>query len=118
MSRVKRGPTVKQRHKKLLASVKGYRGSRNRSIRKAQESFLHSGEYAFAGRKLKKRNFRSLWINRISTNSKKLGVNYRDFIHGMKLKKILLNRKVIANLVAEDIESFNNLVRFSQNKGI
>lgn len=110
MTRVKRGITVKRKHKDLLKQARGYRGSRSRLIKRAHESVLHAGEYAFMGRKLKKRDFRNLWIIRISEACKKLDYSYKDFIFNLKQKKILLNRKMLSELVVSDFETFKKVV--------
>lgn len=110
MARVKRGVTSRRKHHKLLGLAKGYRGSRSRSIKRAHESVLHSGEYAFKGRKMRKRDFRRLWITRISESTKQLGMPYKDLIHNLKDKNILLNRKMIADLVVNDFNTFKKLV--------
>ncbi len=110
MARVKRGIVVKRKHKDLLEQAKGYRGSRSRLIKRAHEAVLHSGEYAFTGRKLRKRDMRALWINRISQACKSLDFSYKDFIYQLKIKKILLNRKILAKLVVEDFDTFKKVV--------
>lgn len=110
MARVKRGIGVKRKHKKMLRQAKGYRGSRSRSFKRAHESVLHSGEYAFAGRKLKKRDMRRQWITRISQASKQLGVSYSVFLRGLKKNKIGLNRKMLADLVVSDFDIFKKVV--------
>lgn len=110
MARVKRGVEVRRKHKQMLELAKGYRGSRSRSIKRAHEAVLHSGEYAFAGRKNKKRDMRRLWITRISQQTKQLGVSYSDFISGLKKNKIGLNRKMLAELVVSDLNAFKKVV--------
>lgn len=110
MARVKRGIVVKRKHKKMLEMAKGFRGSRSRLFKRAHEAVLHAGEYAYAGRKLKKRDMRSLWITRIGYASKSLGLSYNTLIHNLKKHKILLNRKMLGFLVTEDIEAFKKVV--------
>lgn len=110
MARVKRGIVVKRKHKALLEAAKGYRGSRSKIVKRAHEAVLHAGEYAFMGRKLKKRDLRSLWINRINQAVKKLGYTYHEFIFKLKEKKILLNRKIMADLVITDFTAFKKVV--------
>ncbi len=114
--RIKRGTQVKQKHKRLLEAAKGYTGTRSRLVRRAKEAVLHSGVYAFHGRKLKKRDMRSLWIIRISEASKSLGIPYKSLIHGLKTKKIELNRKILADLVVSDINTFKNIVEQVKTK--
>lgn len=105
--RVKRGVSSHSKHKKLLGTTKGYRMTKNRLIRVAREAYLHAGEYAYAGRKLKKRDFRRLWITRISEAAKLRGLSYSSFIHKMKEAHIELDRKILANLVVEDPDVFD-----------
>lgn len=116
MARVKRGVVVKRKHKKFLNLAKGYRGTKSRIFKKAHEAVLHAGEYAFTGRKLKKRDMRNLWITRIGMASKQLGTSYKDLIHGLKLRKIELNRKMLALLVVEDFETFKKVVEKSKHE--
>lgn len=110
MARVKRGVEAGRKHKQTLALAKGYRGARSRSVRRAHEAILHAGDYAFAGRKNKKRDLRRLWITRISAATKRLGVSYSDFISGLRKNKIGLNRKMLADLVVNDFETFRKVV--------
>lgn len=110
MARIKRGVASHARHKKLLNQTKGYRMTRRRLIKVAHEAVLHAGEYAFMGRKLKKRNFRQLWITRINGALKTLGVSYSKFIAGLKKANIQLDRKILAELIAEDFETFKKVV--------
>lgn len=104
--RVKRGVATHAKHKKLLRATKGYRMTKRRLPRVAREAYLHAGEYAFAGRKLKKRDFRRLWITRISEAVKLRGLSYSSFVHKLKEADIELDRKVLADLVVEDPEAF------------
>ncbi|KKS98368.1 MAG: 50S ribosomal protein L20, large subunit ribosomal protein L20 [Candidatus Gottesmanbacteria bacterium GW2011_GWA2_43_14] len=108
--RIKRGITSHRRHKKLLESVKGYRMSKRRLIKSATEAHLHAGAYAYQGRKKKKSDFRKLWIIRITAAVRSEGISYSQFIHKMKLKKISLDRKILALLVREDPETFKAVV--------
>ena len=86
--RVKRGLVSHRKHKKLLSLTKGYRGTKSKLIRVAHEAALHAGEYAFAGRKNKKRDFRRLWITRISEATKQEGISYSRFIAGLSKNNI------------------------------
>lgn len=110
MTRVKRGVIVGKRHKKILKMAQGYRGARSRVFKRAHEAVLHSGEYAFAGRKRRKREIRRLWISRINAAVGKIGVSYRDFINGLKKNKIELNRKILAELAVDDFAVFKKIV--------
>lgn len=108
--RVKRGVTSHAKHKKIFRANKGYRMTKRRLIRVAKEAYLHAGEYAFAGRRNKKRDFRRLWILRISEAVKKEGLNYSRFIKKLKDAKITLDRKMLAILVSDHPEAFQAIV--------
>ena len=110
MARVKRGMISRQRHKKIFELNKGYRMTRRRLIKVASESALHAGEYAFAGRKNKKRDFRRLFITRINGACENLGLSYSQFIAGLKKAKIALDRKILAELISSDFETFKKVV--------
>ena len=110
MARVKRGVTTRARHKKVLKTTAGYRMTRHRLIKVAKEAALHAGEYAFAGRKLKKRDFRRLWIIRINGALKNFGLSYSQFIANLKKGNIALDRKILADLVVEDPKTFQAVV--------
>lgn len=110
MARVKRGVVSRRKHNKLFDSVKGYRGTKNRLVRKAKESSLHAGQYAFHGRKLRKQNFRSLWIVRIGEAAKAEGLSYSVFMDKLKKANITLDRKILSNLVTEDPTTFKYIV--------
>jgi len=108
--RVKRGVATHAKHKKLFQANKGYRMTKRRLTRVAMQAHLHSGEYAFAGRKLKKRDFRRLWITRISEAVKQNGLSYSMFIHKLKAANITVDRKILADLVLENPETFTAIV--------
>lgn len=110
MTRVKRGITSRAKHNRLLKAVKGYRGTKSKLVSVAREAFLHAGQYAYHGRKLKKRDFRRLWILRISEAVKKEGLSYSRFIEALKKAKIELDRKILSELTIKDPESFSAIV--------
>lgn len=110
MTRVKRGLVAHRKHKKLLALNRGYRGTKSRLVKVAKEASLHAGEYAFQGRKNKKRDFRRLWITRISEAVKLEGISYSKFMDGVTKKKIGLDRKILSDLVLNDNETFKKIV--------
>lgn len=110
MARIKRGTVSKRKHNKVLALTKGYRGVRGKLIRKAHEQLLHSGEYAFHGRKLRKRDMRALWILRISQAVKQEGISYSKFINKLKKENILLDRKILDQLLTTDPQTFKFIV--------
>lgn len=107
--RVKRGVTSRAKHNKLFRANKGYRMTKRRLTSVATEAYLHAGEYAFAGRKNRKRDFRTMWILRISEAVKLRGLSYSSFIHKMKAANIELDRKTMANLIVEDPSVFDSI---------
>ena len=110
MARVKGAMMTRKRRNKVLKAAKGYWGSKSKHFKMAKQAVMKSGNYAFAGRKMKKRDFRSLWITRISAQAKVNGMNYSTFMHGLKLAGIDLNRKMLAELAVSDKEAFAALV--------
>lgn len=110
MARVKRGTISRKRHKKLLDLTKGYRGTKSKLVKVAQEAALHAGAYAYHGRKLRKRDFRALWIIRIGEAVKKEGVSYSVFINNLKKAQIQLDRKVLSEILLNDPETFKKIV--------
>jgi large subunit ribosomal protein L20 len=110
MARVKGAIMSRKRRKKILKLAKGYWGGKSRLFRTANQAVMKSLTYAYVGRKLKKRDFRSLWITRISAASKINGINYSRFINGLKKADITLNRKILADLAVNDAKSFSALV--------
>ncbi len=110
MARIKRAVMTRKRRNKILKAAKGYWGSKSKHFKMAKQAVMKSGNYAFIGRKLKKRNFRSLWITRISAQAKVCGINYSKFMHGLKIAGITLNRKMLAELAVSDKDAFAALV--------
>lgn len=110
MARIKRGVTSHKKHKKLLKLAKGYRGVRSKLVRRAKESVLHAGAYAFAGRKQRKRDMRKLWIVQLGNAVRSEGLSYSRFIKGLKDKNILLDRKILAELAVNHPEDFKKIV--------
>lgn len=108
--RVKRGLVSKRKHNKLKALTKGYRGTKSRLVKMQHEAALHAGAYAFHGRKLKKRDIRSLWIIRIGEAAKKEGLSYSEFMGKLKKGKIEIDRKILSELVLNDSETFKKIV--------
>ena len=106
MARVKGAMMTRKRRKNILKAAKGYWGSKSKHFKMAKQAVLKSGNYAFAGRKMKKRDFRSLWITRISAQAKVCGMNYSTLMHGLKLAGIDLNRKMLAEIAVADKEAF------------
>ena len=106
MARVKGGIMSHKRRKKVLKLAKGYYGARHRLFRTAKEAVMKSGRYAFIGRKQKKRDFRRLWITRISAGCKLNGMNYSTFMNGMKKSGVSLNRKMLSEMAIHDAAGF------------
>ncbi len=111
MVRVKGGVNTRRKHKRILALAKGYWMTRNRQIRKAYEAVLHAGQYAFAGRKLRKRNMRELWITRINAALHERGTKYSAFFNALKKGGIQLDRKVLSALAVEYPQAFDAVVQ-------
>ena len=109
MPRAKRGNKRTERRKKILKLAKGYRGTKSKLYRSAKESIERGLNFAYTGRKLKKRDFRSLWIVRIGAAARLNGLNYSQFMHGLKVAGIELDRKVLADLAANSPEAFAEL---------
>lgn len=110
MARVKGAMMTRKKHKKILKLAKGYFGGKSKLYRTANQAVMKSLAYAFVGRKLKKRDYRALWITRISAEAKVNGINYSRFINGLKKAGIDLNRKVLAELAVSDKAAFAALV--------
>jgi large subunit ribosomal protein L20 len=100
-----------RRHRKVLAQAKGYRQARHSRIQTAKEAVLHAGAYAYAGRKLKKRDLRSLWIARVGAATRLAGVSYSKFIAGLKKEKIEVDRKILSSIAIEDPKVFSQIVK-------
>ena len=110
MARIKGAVTTRKRHKKILKLAKGYRGGKSKLYRTAKQAVMKSLVYAYIGRKQKKRNFRQLWIARISAAAKSNGMNYSRFMNGLKKAGIEMNRKMLSEIAISDAEAFKALV--------
>lgn len=108
--RLKRGTVSRRKHKKLFAGNKGFTGTKNRLIRDAKEAALHAGQYAYHGRKLRKRDNRALWITRIGEAAKREGVSYSVLINKLKKANVELDRKILNDLVQNDPDTFKQIV--------
>ncbi len=106
MARVKGAMMTRKRRKSVLKAAKGYWGSKSKHFKMAKQAVMKSGNYAFAGRKMKKREFRALWIARISAQAKVCGMNYSTLMHGLKVAGIDLNRKMLAEIAVSDKDAF------------
>ena|SRR3990167_6039801 len=110
MVRIKAGTTTRKHHKKVLKLAKGYWMTRHKQFKKAKEAVLHAGQYAFVGRKDKKRDFRNLWILRINAAVRPLNITYSSFINNLKSKNIDLDRKMLAKIAVEYPKVFEKIV--------
>jgi large subunit ribosomal protein L20 len=110
MTRVKSGIITKKKHKKVLKLAKGYWMTRHKQFKKAKEAVLHAGEYAFTGRKDKKRDFRRLWIIRLNAAVRQLGMKYSQFIRLLKDKKVELDRKILSEIAVSYPKVFAKIV--------
>ena len=110
MARVKRGVTAHAKHKKVLEQAKGFYGRRKNTIRTAKAAVDKAGQYAYRDRKVRKRNFRSLWIQRINAAVRAEGITYNRFIQGLHLAGIELDRRALAELAVSDPEAFKAIV--------
>ncbi len=110
MARVKGALSTRKRHKKILKLAKGYRGAKSKLYRVANQAVMKSLSYAYVGRKLKKRDFRSLWITRISAACKMNDINYSRFMNGLKKANIEINRKMLSEIAISDPQAFTQLV--------
>ena len=110
MARIKGALATRKRRNKMLKLAKGYWGAKSKHFKMAKQQVMKSGNYAFAGRKMKKRDFRRLWITRISAQAKVNGMNYSTFMNGLKKAGVTLNRKMLAEIAVNDAKAFTALV--------
>lgn len=116
MPRVKRGVVARRRHKKILKLAKGYFGAKSKLFRPANEQVMKSLAYAYAHRRLRKRDFRKLWIARINAAARMNGLSYSTFIHGLKQAGVEINRKMLADLAVNDAKAFSELANIAKSK--
>jgi large subunit ribosomal protein L20 len=109
MARVKRGVVARRRHKKILSKARGYYNARRKVFRVAKQAVTRAAQYAYIGRKQKKRQFRSLWIVRINAAARQFGLSYSRLINGLKKAEISMDRKVLADLAVHDIAAFGKI---------
>jgi large subunit ribosomal protein L20 len=114
MARVKRGVNAKKRHKKVLKQAKGYYGAKSKLYRPANQAVMKSLNYAYIGRKQRKRDFRKLWITRINAAARLNGMSYSTFINGLKKANIEVNRKMLSEMAIHDPEGFTKLVEIAK----
>ena len=115
MARVKGAMMTRKRRNKVMKMAKGYWGSKSKHFKMANQAVMKSLTYAYTGRKLKKRDFRSLWITRISAACKMNGMNYSTFMHGLKVKGIEINRKMLSEMAINDAVAFTALCDLARN---
>ena len=116
MARVKGGLGAKKRHNRTLKLAKGYRGARSKQYRVAKQSVMRALTSSYAGRKERKRQFRQLWIARINAAARLNGLSYSQFMHGLKLANVDLNRNVLADMAVTDATGFAKLVEVAKSK--
>ena len=116
MARVKGAMMTRKRRNKILKLAKGYWGSKSRHYKMANQAVMKSLTYAYTGRKLKKRDFRQLWITRINAGAKMNGMNYSSFMNGLKKAGIAINRKMLAELAVNDAAAFAKLAELAKSK--
>ena len=116
MARVKRGVTARAKHKKILNAAKGYYGARSRVFRVAKQAVIKAGQYAFRDRRVKKREFRAIWTQRINAAAREYGLSYSKFIHGLTLAGIAIDRKVLSELAISDKPAFAKIVEAAKAK--
>ena len=109
MARVKRGVVARRRHKKIISRAKGYYNARRKVFRVAKQAVIKAGQYAYIGRKQKKRQFRALWIVRINAGARQYGLSYSRLMNGLKKANITVDRKVLADIAVHDIAAFGAL---------
>jgi len=110
MARVKRGTMTRKRHNEVLQQAKGYRGAKHRLFRQAHEAVMHAGQYAYRDRRQRKRDFRRLWIIRITAACKLNGIAYNRFIEGLTKAGVAVDRKILADLAVSDAAAFTLMV--------
>lgn len=116
MARVKGGLNAKKKHNRVLKLAKGYRGARSKQYRVAKQSVMRALTSSFAGRKERKRQFRSLWIARINAAARMNGLSYSKFMYGLKLANVDINRKILSELAINDAEGFASLAEVAKSK--
>lgn len=116
MARVKSGMVTRRRHKRILKLARGYRGSKHRLFRTAKQQVMKSYMYAYRDRRVRKRDFRRLWIQRINAAARMNGLSYNKFMHGLKLAGVEVNRKMLADLAVADSKAFSELASVAKEK--
>ena len=116
MARVKKAINARKKHKKILKLAKGYFGAKSKQYRAANQAVMKSLRYAYVGRKLRKRDFRRLWITRINAEARNNGMSYSRLINGLKLAGVQVNRKILADMAVNDKAAFAGMVNVAKGK--
>jgi len=116
MARIKGGMNARRKHNRVLKLAKGYRGARSKQYRIAKQSVMRAMTSAFAGRKQRKRDMRSLWITRINAAARLNGLSYSKFMYGLKLAEVEINRKMLAEMAVNDADGFATLAELAKSK--
>ena len=116
MARIKGGLNARKKHNRILKLAKGYRGARSKQYRVAKQAVMRALATAYSGRKQRKRQFRRLWIARINAAARMNGISYSQFMHGLKLAGVEVNRKMLAELAVNDAEGFKTLAELAKSK--
>jgi len=114
MPRVRPGRATRRRHKRILRAAKGYRGTRSKLFRVAKQAVIKAGQYAYRDRRVKKREFRALWVTRVSAACTSRGISYSHFIGGLRRANVFLNRKMLSEVAIADAPAFDKLVEFAR----
>lgn len=114
MAKIKHSVATRRRKKRLLKKAKGFWGDRSKQYQQARRTLMHALVYAYRDRKIKKRNFRQLWIARINAACRAAGITYSQFIKGLKKAKVVINRKILAELAVKDSQAFKKLVEIAK----
>jgi len=114
MARVKRGTMTRKRHNRVLKAAEGYYGARRRQFKQAKEAVMHAGQYAFRDRRVRKRDFRRLWIARINAACRERDITYSRFIEGLKAANIQLDRRQLSEIAIADATAFASLIKQAQ----
>jgi len=114
MAKIKHSVATRRRKKRVLKKAKGFWGDRSKQFQQARRALMHALVYAYRDRRLKKRDFRKLWITRINAACRAHGITYSQFIHGLKKSKVALDRKVMAELAVQDAKAFEKLVKIAR----
>jgi large subunit ribosomal protein L20 len=116
MAKIKHSVATRKRKKRLLKQTKGYWGDRSKQFQQAKRALMHALSYAYRDRKVKKREFRALWITRINAACRQAGMSYSVFMNGLKKSKVALDRKILADLAVKDSKAFEKLIEIAKKK--